>query len=775
MHIRKQSGIIKYGKRLKKKVAFQGGGSIQGGTQAYDWRDDPYEKFLATAKLQKESAKYQGKGRRSGNSINNIKNSSFQSITGGLSGSMKAANDLFDAEKKNYFDNLRTNGADWSGTVDGIEAYQNVVAYGVKLTNAVKAEKSAFDKASSAMKNEDPQALAINGSNVMVYKKINGKDGDGKDTESIEADLVSVLDYANNSGTMQAMTVSDFMEWKSTKDTSGRVDLISMFMSNGAVSMNTMAETYIDPVEFNVRNDAVNDVIVNVMTEDTMSRKDVENAIYDMIEGGAGITGVPDKVLNKYSNLPAIKTLIQELYQTAVNNSDSDRLNSTLVSEVLKSSLHRRKIGAIKGKDTDETKELQATYIREQGMLIVAGRALYKEKFKYKSENNPNALAGGKAAKGSKDADVVTQQISNMLSGDRSEEFVFGDVTKDDRVASFKTPGIRDAFNVKTMLNVTTTLDGVTDTKILEENFVGTNTWLNDNVDLTEMYLQDGRQLSDKDIAGNARSAKQLASKGLLIDPFRTVDLVYLPIDESGNVMIDLFTSLSKYKIKARESFKAFYNSKNPTSKIVNASELLPNNSDQKKIDEYQAYTDWIKSGSNVKAMATQLVNGDITQEEYDSAKAASIVIANNLVGVKDAMKGRNIVLKPFAKVPTIYNNDKGWFSNKDIAEKINKDKVRDHNNLDPLTLAKRDSTAETSKYVNDNDIDYLNFRSDKNWSFDIYVKLKDGYESSMNNGSNNKQAKQASRISSLITGVINKKTTINSSPTAEDIVVLLL
>ena len=240
MYKRKRTGLMPYSERKYSKKKLQSGGVV-GSAGGYDWRDDPYEQQLATAKMNREKADAK---RSSKSSTGKMPTRTFTALSGGLTGSTEAAKSIFDQAKTQYFNQIKAlgdQGIAWANSVGGQEAYQKVLDLGTSLQVKLKNEKEDFDKLKENLKDTDMNTLAITGNKAFAIKKT--VDAEGK--VSGDFSFIKMDDYYNDPSQFEILTMNDFVNWKSNVDKNMRIDHMNDFLGKGALSQETFYDTYV--------------------------------------------------------------------------------------------------------------------------------------------------------------------------------------------------------------------------------------------------------------------------------------------------------------------------------------------------------------------------------------------------------------------------------------------------------------------------------------------------------------------------------------------------
>lgn len=749
MHKRKLTGILKYGKRKYKVKKFESGGSTAS-SGIYNWREDPYEQQLANAKLQRQK----GTSKSSSSSSSKMPNRTFTPITGGLEASMASANQKYNMLKNSYYNEVKKNGIDWASGAEGQQAYQQVLTVGTQLQNQVKSEKEQFDEFKKDLSTEDKGTLAIANNKAFVLIKNVGDDG----KETWKEGIVDMDSYYKDMDKYRIKTLGDFMSWKRNRDPNMNTAAMEEFMGNGALSQSTIYDTYIKDKVSDIGLETLPGKNMFALSDGTTQNKDnIKNYLMDLASGGDGTAGLPATFIETSSNTGKLNTLVQDIY-TKVRQQvpESSRIFSSMEAEVLSD---KNNIARLKAMTTKEEKD---AFMNKQMKLTLANRILFNEKIKSKVKKTPGA--GGEGPTGRDKTKLGysdTSTLGFVTSGEGYKQFAFGSSTDDGRNSEFVAPGIQEGAAKVSDLGVHGDIKASKEPEKARQNTYANNTWIQDNLYINDVYVGDGEKLTDIiDAEQGAGTGKQVLNQEILLKPNEPVDLVFLPTVD-GKPAVKLMQKLYQPKLKMREAFIKSYNANYGKQLTIKPNELAPNNTDPEKIKAYEAYVQWVGNIGNIDSYKKAIKKGGtpdqlaLYKKRLKMAEDARAAMTKSYKDVQRITGGRNIIMKKFAKVVGVVNEDSGWFGpGHGVPDAINKSVGRD--------IVKQDPSV--NEYVDNMGRDAWNFTSDKNYSFDMYIPMKGSAARAADSGEGIDRAMHAQRISNAVDAVMNSKAALGGA-----------
>lgn len=761
MHKRKLFGLLPYGNRRYKKIKFQVGGSFTAVSKGYDWRDDPYEQQLAAEKLQRESAKYRGKGKPNGNSTT-LKNTDFGVIDGGLIGATRAANAEFQKKINNYRQQIIAmgeTGIEWANSPPGIQAFQDIKSWGQRVKLELIADKEAFDSASGKLKTQDKEALAMGNGAIFVETK-EGAVG------SVSIDTYLSDDYIGNEN-VYTMKVSRWETWKKNTDTSMDQNATQTVLVDGAVSESSIYEEYLKGIDFGLNKTSR---MVSMDDGTRLDINDIRNGIASMVftdtfyPNGIQLEKIKSnsKELNKF--ISSIMLKVRGEYGGA------NRIMSSLQSAVLKNSYHKQKMRDMK------TVAERKKYLNTQAELLLVNRVLLGEK----SDISSSPTGSTKGNIGDSTSSIGAEITSNILTGDKSKKYVFGSRVGDDQVVDYAAPGISNVMS-KEELNLSEHSEATDKEK--KENLLFSNKNLNKVSNMKDIYTASGAKVTD------IMPEAGLIDNELLINPYENIDLVFLPTAD-GRPMMQEMSELYDVKIASRKRFLDFYNNLHQNDPFkVKPRDLTSTSSHAEAENAYAKYVEWVTLGTEhwEESISKDLKRKNLSQE-------AKIVLKERLEFSRNSQKAKEefktqittvlgntpVIIKPFLAIPVLANNDGGWWTDNDIAKKIDEVLAEAVNaNADdksrPANSSQKTSGAE-NKYINYMDKDKFNWNpfSDDNEKFSLYAPVDNEYLISKREGFKEEEAQKSAKIGDFILRFVNSKGT-NQRMSMEALDLLLL
>lgn len=743
MHKRRQFGLLPYSDRKYKKRKFQGGGSIATGAKGYDWRDDPYEQQLAAEKLQRDSAKYQGKNKRGGQETN-LKNNDFGVIEGGLLGATKAANVEFQQKIDAYRQKIISAGAtgiEWANGPAGIKEFQDIKAWGQRRKIELIADKDTFEEASSALKEGDRGALAM-GNGAIYVQNNKGEMG------AVSMDEYLSDKYLGNNN-IYSVKVSDWEKWKKNTDVSMNQSATQTVLVDGAVSENTIYNEYIKGINFGVTK---TDKLV-VMGSDSLDIEKVREGLANMAftdvfnPNGDQINSIKgnSETMNRFINSILLK--VQGEY------GGSGKIMASLQSTILKNSYHKGKL--LEFKTVAERKK----YLNDQAGLLIVNRVLLGEK----SKVSKSKIGSTKGNIGESVPAIQAEMVANVLTGDKAETFLFGSRPNDSQVVDFKAPGVS---NVVTNEELKLATHETATDEDKEQNFLLGNDYIDKNTDNTKIYTASGTLVSS--LVGGAGTL----DNELIINPYESIDLVYLPTVKGVPITGDM-SKLYQVKIESRRRFIDFYNNLNPNNQLgIKAQDLTSSSKDARARKAYLKYAEWVNLGNSgwresiekdLKRKNLTSAQRTILQERlaYSKSSQKTKPILRDLT---ESIMGKGlIVMKPFLQVPTLANNDMGYafWGDEDIAKKIDADLTTAFSGKSgkPINVTQVASSDE-SNYINYVGNDRNNMLSDDNSKFNLYMPVNNAYLNAKRSSMTEEQAQKSQQVDDFISTYLNGKAT---------------
>jgi len=763
-----------YSKRKYNTKKFQTGGVV-GTAGGYDWRDDPYEQQLAQAKLQRERMDVKkGQTKSKTSNIDKMPKLSFTPLSGGLTGSTRAAQAVYSQAKDALYSQVKAlgdQGIPWLNSVDGQRAYQQVLDLGTSLQVKLKNEKEQFDKLNDSLNDTDMNTLAITGDKAFVGYQV--KDSEGKVKNQIG--FVNLDDYYKDPSKYQIMTMRDFSTWKANVDTSMDTETMNAFLGKGAISQETFYDDYIKDkvgdigLEF-VKGTGNGNGMITLVGQNgdgnsTFHKDNLRKYINSVIDGTTGLDNLPTSSTELKSNSEKLKGLIDTVYKR-VNDSvpQSSRLLATMQAAILQDKNNQATLSKL------SSPAERKAWVNEQMKIELASRILLNEKIERKRVKNSGGGGSGPNPKSEN-----SRQVAGMLAFVQTKE---GADTMDIDMPSASSDVNKMTFQavkIKGGVVSSTTEIGVdasaTDPEKAKQNFFGKNDYIQKNLKTDEVYTLFGGNLADAlDAENGTDSGKQLIGEGLLIEPNSSIDIVYLPTMDGKAPAVEFMQQMEGPKLAVREAFIKSYNAHHPKDKIkASARELMPNNLNSTKNKDYTKFLNWLQYAKDMDAYEKESKNPNKSKADREVAmrrlamgKEASKILTTQNNKAKAILKGRRVVLKAFAKVPVVANADSWYIYG---GNKINDVIEKGISKVFDKTFAKGAAKHFVKKkgaygdYVENMGQDAVNPLSDNNYGFDVFVPFENAGKVASNNGQNVLKARQQQEIQSAMEGIINGST----------------
>ena len=673
MHKRKLSGIIKYGKRIKRHKKFQAGGSISVTTGEYDWRDDPYEKQLAAERLQQQKINAKAATSSSGGSFD----STFTPLKGGLEGTRKQFAAEFTQKQNSYLAQVQANGTEWAKNPSGQAAYQSVLDFGAEKQELLTTEGKIFDKLNKDSK-ENMGALAISGGDmfVAIAQPSGGVDDTGNSRMRTMFKEITVEQYTTNQSLktgdpkkmlIKPVKLSTFIDWKRKNYSAESVHLLKKYLGEGAESMEEFYKKNAAPLlkSAEITIDTSNERL-NGSGNMTMNLSSLKGSIDGMLKGTSDGSGVSFISKVTSSNNASVMKVVNHIFSAALSEGssyDTKRLRSTLQSEVLADVAVEKDLEGIraKGGSTEEINREIESYMDARMKIALVNRLIFARKTKTKTATGQT---GEHKIKG--DLDGITSSMASWIfngDGDNKMEFEIRD--KDGkRKSEYVTAGVSNALK-PTVLKLDT------------EPLLSHNVAVNDSFNTGRIYLEDGTEITgpkglfgDMDVSGNSIESKLILKGG------KGVDIVYVPeVDGKPNVHYFNQPRFTDVKDKMKQSYIDYMRDNGLLKgdlKGAKIADLTKMNSSKPKA--YREYVKFINMGKKLdvyKQIAATATGDRAVRAAKDlemATKSADLLVTLGSE-LKAAFQGQQVVLKPYGYLSLLVNDDEGH----DIEDKIQK------------------------------------------------------------------------------------------------------
>jgi hypothetical protein len=700
---RKNTGLIRYGTRnyTKKLQKFQEGG-FAAVSKAYDWRDDPYELMLLDQKSKEANSRIRANKSSSGATP---KIGGMKALTGGLDGATDAANAAFRDVYDRYTDSIKANGLAWVNSEEGQLMHQEIVNYGTQLEYKLKSQKTNFDEALGAIDNQDRNALAISSEgNIMVRRR----------DDPTQVTRMSLNDYMGNIKSVEALTISDFAKWKKEKDGSMNTTLEDEFLKKNAVDRGSIYDTFIKPFNNTLQYAIEGEKIMkgDGTTKETQWDKTTFRAGLKNILNDGSFEDAAQRGDNSQESFigKAVTSMFTEIMEE--NRGDRSRLLASLQAEVLRDKGHLGKLMTI-----TEPNE-RAKYLNTQVQLALINKVVDEGSKKYSG--------GTETASTSSDINNVRASGSRGLStilrffdGTQTKQYKMGQETiadGEERVVAFTAPMVKGGLQQADLnLNL-----APKDENEQKQNKLGENEAINQIAMTGEIYSESGDKLSDLGMPSTFMDKYGVITRG------SQADVVMMPYDKDGNMMVKQFGQVTSIKLDIRKAFKKSMDEAlsklDPPLDGIPANKLIPGSRDPKVQAAYSEYLMWVD-----KSMPDNLAR---IRKEYEEAENKTPELQANLnqaVAAYSAVdkaskiiKGMfgNVTMMPTLMVNVSFDNDD--FDLKGAIEASAKASNYGVGTVQDLDKTEREFLQDTNK------IDKTNYFSpDHVYKTNIFMPLK--------------------------------------------------
>lgn len=776
MYKRKQFGILKYGKKASKPVKkFQEGGFV-GYAPLYQWQDDPYELALLRQKMYQDRTKAMYKKKSSSSSSTKtpkINYDEFSVIEGGLRGMNNAANKLYREAQERYFSKIEENGPEWINTFEAQKLHSEIENMGKKLANELKFAKENFDELKKGLDDEDKDMLAISTDNNVFAVSTDGQIG-----------KISLAEYLQNPSKYNVLKNKDVIEWRKNSpvfDTSIETE----FLGSGAIGNKKFYERFIKPFEDKFQYKILdNKQLVKVQADRNPTlvgnKLQISKGITNKMMGRNFYDGMDINV----SNEEAINNAIATVFEDALKfNEDRSTLEATLKAQVLSNREVKKQLMAEK----DPEKRAQLLYQKMQYQFF---KNFYDKGVKRASDSSSSSSSSGGSGGGgtqgfTNNSNTSTDSPSAIPSGNAITTSLWLNINE--KIPSAKKSFQRDVDAAKGVkgnkegielpriatgelstaaLNVVTpdidtddiTKEDLKNTKVTTNEALSKFT-VNDLKDSLGMLGPDGKPIATYVGSDNVPDWLQSSVR---LAPGKSASIVFLPVNSDGEVVIEQTLKMDKVKSKVREEFVRY---RKNIGKPVKADpdELLPGNLEKEKQTAYLEYTEWIKKANKVEEYEEALKNAKTEKEKklikqnLRDARAASKAVKDAEVELKNLFKNKKVILKAFADVPVVINDD-GDYKFKEKFDEKNKNTIFKHLIKDVSSTEREyiDKVVKIDQSRWGNMIDWPWNWGDDNYSTNIFIPLKNPAEYIASQGGKDTQVVNAANTWDVINRAIN-------------------
>lgn len=742
---RKNTGLIRYGTRkyTRKPQKFQEGG-FAAVSQAYDWRDDPYELMLLDQKSKEANARIKANKSSTGKTP---KIGGIKALTGGLAGATDAANQAFRALYKTYTDKIRENGIGWVNGEEGQLMHQDIVNRGTEMEYRLKTQKSNFDDAYGKIDVKDRNALAISAmGNVMVRDRTNPS----------SVSRISLTDYMGKIEKFEILTITDFAKWKNERDSSMNTTLEDEFLKKNAVDRGSIYNTFVKPFNENLQYAIEGDKIVkgDGTTKDSQWTKATFRAgIKNILMDGSFDDAVQRGGNSQESHIgAAVTSIFSSIMDENALTADRSRLLASLQAEVLRDKKH---LVELLQKTSPEER---AKYLDTQVKLALINKVVDQGSKKYSG--------GSEASSGTNEVNTTKAAGSRHLAtilrfkdGTQTKKYMMGQrvlADGDERVVAFTTPmvdgGIQSA-DLKLKLSPK-------DLDEQQQNKLDGNNAINEIARTNVIYGENGMKYEDMGVPKKFFDQYGVITRG------SEVSVVMMPYDKDGNMMVTKFGQLKNIKMDIRRAFKKSMDSAlsklNPPLDGIAANQLIPGSRNPEVQAAYNEYLMWITKSINIKEIRAEYdaaadkkggASADLTAHFNQATEAYRAVDAASKL-VKGIMG--DVFMEPTAMVNMSFDNDD--FDLKGAIETASKRNNYGMGTVQDLEPIEREFLQDTNK------IDKTNYFSpDHVYKTNIFMRLKPLDIHAFEQGQKTAAAVKLGNIDDAVKRFINASGTISN------------
>lgn len=719
---RKNTGLIKYGTRKysNKTQKFQEGG-FAAVSQAYDWRDDPYEIMLLQQKAAEKNARIRSSGKKSTGTTKVPKIGAFKSIEGGLEGATEAANEALRGSFNAYKEQIKANGIDWVNSEEGQFMHQGIVNSASELEYKLKLQKKNFDDALGAIDDIDKEALAISSKgNIMVR--------DVKDPSKVGK--ISLYQYMQGVEKYEAMTTNEFANWKNKYDVSMDSSLEEEFLRKNAVDRSSIYDTFVKDFDDSLQYLIHNNKIMKKDNGDGSVSKQIMNA--DFVAGVKNIMnyGTFEDAINKPGDANtnyigrAVTTIFSDIMEK--NSSDKSRLLASLRAEVLRDRANLSdisKLGTAEEKMVYLDKKVKAALIQK---VIDKG---YK-----KAASSGGGSEGGEAGSSKANSFGYLGSLTKFADGTQTSRYTMGSralVNGEERVQALDMPMVKGGISAA---DYKLTVDPKASKEDMQQNSPLHNDAVAKISDMNagEVYTESGERLSD--LLQNDSAVNDLLGSKSVITKNSSSEIIMMPFYKDGKMAVKEFARLKDVKMKLREAF--LVSMKDDLKKEglgdIPANQLIAGNTDQRVQKAYARYTTWIEKALNIKKFRASYDEKPTPENQrlLNHAADASRALNTASASVGQIFGNKPVMLQPVVRISITYDNDAV-----DIKDMI-EDRAR-KNNYGMGTV--KDLSPSEEEFINDvNKIDAWNplgWFSDNRYKMNIFAKVKTSAEQAHEQG----------------------------------------
>lgn len=661
MKKRRQIGILKYGTRLTLKKKFQAGGSFSAST-GYNWREDPYEMMLLKDRLNKERYDEYGDQRgRKGSSAYGSSGRKTKTTTpkivkeGAIEGKLvkeglKGTRDYYNNILMDKFNKLQSYVTEYGPGIldknDFKQLYNNFKLEAEEYSAIAKAEKDALTEAKTKVIGDDVNAIAISADGMMFVTDKNGK-----------AQEVTIEEYTNNVSSYKRNTKGDIITYINNNFVGpGSKDIMTKYISNGAVSSNSLDKNFINPkrpnLKFKIIDGKLHDTSQGMTQTEATTTENLKNEVDNYIRnddmGNAATLGRFD-----FSNIA------DKVYEDALGKIQNVSVfRASLLSEVLKSNVNLFYINKADKKD-------RPAIIDRLVKLELLSR-LYDSTLKFKGDEvgTGSEITGGITIKGDSKTGRVEKAVYSLIYSDNASDKYVIDEKEGVVIDKKGTTGV-SSMAIPTVEGVFKSFElGLPSNKDDKDKIGKANVVNNDIIGTYrksgEMYTIDGTKYSD--IFGSASAANSFIVDNTTIDNTSDVDLIIMPVDESGKpIAADVMLGVNKAKLKALEELAIVYNknkdSKSPAINIEMLPRMLSGNFKDEGVEEQRLLVnqviDAVHSMSNSKDGKKRY--GD---KKYNAVIKMNAIVLDLKKAIHTKYGGGKVRLQKFLAVRIVGDND---------------------------------------------------------------------------------------------------------------------